>query len=230
MPEDEHHLGLRPSRSGLPSGAPEAERVAEVLRAATGAARLRAGQTYDIAEVAHRMGVTANSLRAALPVSQSEGIVTTVTTAGFTVADRSTDDLRELVRLRVPIETASIRKAASSELSELEVAQLRTLSRATRDAAQKQDFLAYINADMAFHLALISLADSPEIVEIVRVLRSRSQLHALDKHDWSTFMDVNVDEHDEMVEQVQLSHATAASDILRAHITRASALWTPPSK
>lgn len=229
QPSSPQHT-LRSPFTGLPASSADAERAAEILRAAAGAARLTSGVDYDISATAELMDVGRQVLLGALDIALSEGVVSEVRERFFRVAVRSPDDLRELIRLRVPLESAAVRRVASRNLNQSELALLRRLSRATADAARDDDFLGYINADLAFHLEIMRLAGPPELVEIIRVLRARSQLTALHDHDGFAFMEDNIRDHDELVTLVELGDVPAAGNLVRTHITRAVSLWTAPEQ
>jgi DNA-binding GntR family transcriptional regulator len=132
-----------------------------------------------------------------------------------------------MIELRLLIEIPAVRRVADDGVSDHELAVLRRLAEATMGPARRGDVLEYINADMTFHLHLLGLAGNGQLVEVVRILRSRSRLHGLRDADCGRFMAENADEHAELVSLVADGRTNDVDDLLRRHITRISAGWPP---
>jgi DNA-binding GntR family transcriptional regulator len=111
-------------------------------------------------------------------------------------------------------------------VSDSELAALERFAAATTAPARDGDILGYINAHLTFHLCLLELAGNRQLVEVVRVIRSRSRLHGLRDSDFAQFMGQNAHEHLELVDLLADGRASAVDDLLRRHLSAITAAWS----
>lgn len=154
------------------------ERVVDALRAALIAGELRPGEVYSAPALAARFGVSATPVREAMLDLAKEGLVDTVPNKGFRVTAVSDQQLDEYTHIRSLIEiptTAGL--ASTADPVALEV--LRPIADEIVTAAAAGDLIAYVEADLRFHLGLLALAGNAHLVEVVSDLRRRSRLYGL---------------------------------------------------
>ena len=215
----------------MPSTAMSSEEVGrrppaeQILMAAIGAGQLTTERDYTAEALATGYGVTAESMTTALRYLSSDGLFDEVP-SGYRLTSPPTSELRELRALRILIEVRAVRAATGTGLSDAEVRRLRVLAQATVRAAQADDPIAYIRADLEFHLAVVGLRGSRDVVEIVRLLRIRGGLHGIGP-DPRSLMRVSTEEHGTLVELMADGEAGAAADLLKNHIARLD-LVSPP--
>jgi DNA-binding GntR family transcriptional regulator len=193
--------------------------------AAVGARKLAAGAVYSAADLASQLGVSAGAVYGAMLDLTAEGLVEPVGADGFRVSAPTVAELREMIELRMLVEIPAVRQVADRGVSEAELATLERLAEATMTPAQDRDILGYINSDLAFHLYLLGLSGNGQLVEVVRILRSRSRLHELREEDCPPFMLENAREHLDLVDLVADGRVSAVDDLLRGHISRITARW-----
>ena len=128
-------------------------------------------------------------------------------------------ELREMIELRLLMEIPAVRKVTEQGVSDSELDALERLAAATMAPARDGDIPGYINADLTFHLYLLELAGYQQLVEVVRVLRSRSRLHGLRDSDFARFMRQNAREHLDLVDLLAEGRASAVDDLLRRHLS-----------
>ena len=108
-----------------------------------------------------------------------EGLVEAVRNKGFRVTELSDRDLDELTEIRRLIEVPTVaRLADSGRAAELRAAPARSPRRSS-PRAERGDLLAYVDADLRFHLELLALSGNAHLVEVVRDLRNRARLYGL---------------------------------------------------
>jgi DNA-binding GntR family transcriptional regulator len=200
-------------------------RISDVLMAAVGARKLEPGASYSAADLAGQLGVPAEAVQEAVIDLAAEGLVEPVGDGGFRVSAPTVAELREMIELRLLIEIPAVRKVTDQGLSDAEVAVIERLAAATMASARQEDVLAYINADLAFHLALLNLAGNSQLVDVVRILRSRSRLHGLRDEDSAPFMRENAREHLDLLDLMSNGRVSAVDDLLRRHLSRITADW-----
>ncbi|WP_072313550.1 GntR family transcriptional regulator [Agrococcus sp. Marseille-P2731] len=143
--------------------------LADVLRVQIIDGAFSPGQRLSEAALAERLDVSRNTLREAFRVLAQLGLVEHVPHRGVSVASPSTADVVDIYRARRLIECGVLRDASALHPG---VAAMRAaLDRAER-AEAGADWPAVGSANMSFHIALVSLADSP------RLARAHDQLAA----------------------------------------------------
>jgi DNA-binding GntR family transcriptional regulator len=218
-PHDPVDLGELPRLEG------RRVRIGDALVAAVGAGRLKPGAAYSAAALASQLGVSAEAVYGVMIDLAAEGLVEPTGSGGFRISAPTIAELREMIELRLLIEIPAVRKVTDRGVSDSELAVLDRLAGATMASARQDDMLGYINADLAFHLYLLDMAGNNQLVEVVRILRSRSRLHGLRDKDSAAFMAESADEHLELVGLLADGRASAADDLLRRHISRIAAGW-----
>lgn len=201
-----------------------AEAVFEMLRADLLEGRIEPGERLKLPALVERFGVSITVVREALTRLAEQRIVVAVPNRGFSVMPLSIEDLKDLARLRVRLETMALRD--SIERGDLRwetavVAAHHTLSR-TPDVDDKGDLnIAKLCAHRAFHHALTSGCGSPRLIEMVDNLRDSAELYRAwarsIAHDYER--DVQA-EHDEIVRAALAHDANGATAALRDHIER----------
>jgi Transcriptional regulators len=101
--------------------------VASVLREAIITGHLRGNEPLPQDEIAAQLRVSHIPVREALRQLESEGLVTYQPNRGATVSALTSEEIREIYEIRVILETAAIRRAAS-RLTPLQLAAARRYS------------------------------------------------------------------------------------------------------
>lgn len=220
-------MGRREEPGGgqLPGLGGRRARIGDRLVAAAGAGKLEPGMTYSVADLANQLAVSAEAVYRAMIDLGAEGLAEPIGCDGFRISAPTMAELREMIELRLLLEIPAVRKVADQGVSDSELAALERLAAATLAPARDGDLLGYINADMAFHLYLLDLAGNQELVEVVRVLRSRSRLHGLRDSESARFMLQNAREHLDLVSLLAESRVSAVDDLLRHHLSAITAGW-----
>jgi DNA-binding GntR family transcriptional regulator len=155
----------------MPEGVPRSESVLQLRRESTaqqvaGALRdlivtggLPAGARLREAVLAQQLGVSRNTVREAVQILVSDGLVRREMHRGAYVAELTEDDVRDLFRVRRLVEGTAVREIAGSK----ETGSLREALRALRAAVQSGDRYAISEADLEFHSQLVALMDSERL-------------------------------------------------------------------
>ncbi|MFD1274805.1 GntR family transcriptional regulator [Streptomyces kaempferi] len=227
-------------RSSAPSAAPAAlptlggkkssyrERVADALRAALIAGELRAGEVYSAPTLAARFGVSATPVREAMLDLAKEGLVDTVPNKGFRVTAVSEKQLDEYTHIRSLIEIpTTVRLATTADPVSLEA--LRPAAREIVTAAAAGDLIAYVEADIRFHLGLLALAYNAHLVEVVGDLRKRSRLYGLNALVEAGRLQDSAEEHLELLDALLDRDEEAVRRVMTRHLGHVRGLWAASS-
>ncbi|MFH8733451.1 MULTISPECIES: GntR family transcriptional regulator [unclassified Streptomyces] len=200
------------------------ERVADALRAALIAGELRAGEVYSAPTLAVRFGVSATPVREAMLDLAKEGLVDAVPNKGFRVTAVSEKQLDEYKHIRSLIEIPTTAELAiTADLAALEA--LRPVAREIVDAAVAGDLIAYVEADIRFHLGLLALSGNEHLVEVVGDLRKRSRLYGLNALVEAGRLEASAEEHLEILDALVARDEEAVRAVMTRHLGHVRGLW-----
>ncbi|MET7515878.1 GntR family transcriptional regulator [Streptomyces sp. NPDC005480] len=200
------------------------ERVADALRAALIAGELRAGEVYSAPTLAVRFGVSATPVREAMLDLAKEGLVDAVPNKGFRVTAVSEKQLDEYKHIRSLIEIPTTAElATTADLAAVEA--LRPVAREIVDAAVAGDLIAYVEADIRFHLGLLALSGNEHLVEVVGDLRKRSRLYGLNALVEAGRLEASAEEHLEILDALVARDEDAVRAVMTRHLGHVRGLW-----
>ncbi|MBB2915231.1 DNA-binding GntR family transcriptional regulator [Streptosporangium becharense] len=200
------------------------EQVAHALRAALITGEMRPGMVYSAPVLAAQFGVSATPVREAMLDLAKEGLVEAVRNKGFRVTELSERDLDELTEIRRLIEVPTVAQLADpARASSFE--ELRPLAQQIVDAAEHGDLLAYVDADIRFHLELLSLGGNAHLVEVVRDLRNRARLYGLSALHRSGGLTDSAREHLTLLTLLSAGDSGGAERLMREHIRHVRGIW-----
>jgi DNA-binding GntR family transcriptional regulator len=133
-------------------------------------------------EVAELLGVSIAPVREALRVLEQEGQVTHFPRRGYFVTRLRIEDLEEIYALRRLLEE----RAARHALPGLDEQQLQLMERAARECeqtAQSGGLAAELQANRRFHFAILSAADQPHTMRLIRLLWDSTEAYRALYHD-----------------------------------------------
>lgn len=203
------------------------EKVADALRAALIAGELRPGEVYSAPGLAARFGVSATPVREAMLDLAKEGLVDTVPNKGFRVTAVSEQQLDEYTHIRALIEiptTAELARTADPVALE----ELRPVAREIVTSAAAGDLIAYVEADLRFHLGLLALAGNGHLVDVVRDLRRRSRLYGLTALVEQGRLEASAEEHLEILDALLARDEEAVRAVMSRHLGHVRGLWAAP--
>lgn len=200
------------------------EQVAHALRAALITGEMRPGMVYSAPVLAAQFGVSATPVREAMLDLAKEGLVEAVRNKGFRVTELSDRDLDELTEIRRLIEVPTVAQLADAGRAP-SFETLRPLAQAIVDAAERGDLLAYVDADIRFHLDLLALAGNSRLVEVVRDLRNRARLYGLSSLHRRGALTDSAREHLTLLALLSEGDASGAERLMRDHIRHVRGIW-----
>ncbi|MEU6713298.1 GntR family transcriptional regulator [Nonomuraea sp. NPDC046802] len=200
------------------------EQVAHALRAALITGEMRPGVVYSAPVLAAQFGVSATPVREAMLDLAKEGLVEAVRNKGFRVTELSDRDLDELTEIRQLIEVPIVSRLADSSRAE-EFERLRPIAEEIVSASERGDLLAYVDADLRFHVELLTLSGNAHLVEVVRDLRNRARLYGLaELYERGTLGD-SAREHLALLDALKSGDGAAVGQIMEEHIGHVRGIW-----
>ena len=161
------------------------ENVTNLLREAIVDGSLAEGEELNQAQMAERLGISRGPLREALGQLEQEGLIHSVPYKGVVVTSLTATYVRELYSLRGALETFALRVGIERD-DPADVAKLRDIVDAMRDAASDGDDRELARLDLKFHSSIIHMARhdllertwGPLKIGVRRCLRTRHRIYA----------------------------------------------------
>lgn len=201
------------------------EQIERTLSSRIVAGEFAPGTVLTVPTLATEFGVSATPVREAMLNLARRGFLSPIRNRGFRVTEVSEDELRELGEVRVLLEAPPMRVIAGT-LTETVVAELEVLAERIVQAGREGRFEDYLEADTAFHLALLERAGNRHLVQLVRELRQQTRLVGLVNLAESDALVASSLEHAELVRLLVAGDGEAAEELMRRHIGHVAGLWS----
>jgi DNA-binding GntR family transcriptional regulator len=201
----------------------------EQLRADILSCRLLPGSKLKIQELCSRYAVGLGAIREALSRLTSEGLVVAEPQRGFRAAPISPEDLTDLTRVRVEIDSLCLRKAIENGDVDWEarlVAAFHRLSRTPERVAgdPTRSSEEWAEAHAAFHSALVDGCGSPWLMRLHGQLYDQSERYRrLSVSVAPRRRDIG-DEHQKILDAVLARDADKAVKLLTQHLGATTAI------
>lgn len=202
------------------------ETVYAALHGALMAGEFEPGEKLKLTALAERFDTGLSVLREAMTRLTGDGLVTVSPQRGFRVVDLSVEDLCDLTRARVLVETAALTESVRIGNVAWEAKLLAAHHTLTRTpwTGERGTFQSaeWATAHHAFHTALFAGCDSDHLVAVAGALRHRADLYL----GWSQRLggatrDVAA-EHRDIMEKALARDREGACNALAAHVQRST--------
>lgn len=198
--------------------------VERSLSAAIISGELAPGTLVSVPTLAVRFGVSATPVREAMLNLEKRGFVEPVKNKGFRVTQVSEQDLRDLVQVRRWLEGSAMHVVAE-RFADAPVDEYRALADDIVAAAERSDFPEYLAADVAFHLALLSLVGNDRLIELVSELRRQTRMVGLALLADTEELRHSALEHHELLDLLAAGKADEARALMHTHIGHVLGWW-----
>ncbi|MGR3467785.1 MAG: GntR family transcriptional regulator [Shimia sp.] len=180
---------------------------------------LQPGERLDEVKLTERFNVSRTPVREALSRLTAQAILVPGEKRGVRVAEYSRAELAQIFEAMHEIE-ATCARIASQRLSLLSRAEIERAQAACITAAETGDVIAYMRANEAFHQAIYEATGNPYIAEIASDFRRRTGPFRAKKFGTKADLLASAESHHELIASIFSEDSTAASDGMRAHMTR----------
>jgi DNA-binding GntR family transcriptional regulator len=198
------------------------DRAAEALRRALFAGDLEPGTPLREVALADSLGIARSTVREALGLLATEGLVTRIPYRGVVVAALDPADVHDVITARLALEEAGVR-AWPAAAPEARAAAHQALEEYAAAARAGADPGPLAEAHLAFHRALVGLTGSVRLVATAAALHGelRLALAGVARRRGNSHQQVAA--HRELLEVVSGEDTAAAVDAIRAHLADAEA-------
>ncbi|MDF4210720.1 FCD domain-containing protein [Pseudomonas protegens] len=203
--------------------------VVEKLRAALARGQWRSGDMLPgQRELAEQLGISRPSLREAVIVLETLGLVRSMPGKGVVVLEAPLDEaqssdsvagasLEDVLQLRYTLEPFIVGLVAQS-ISSKEVGQLRLTLMDMREALEAGDSEAGVNAYIAFHEELFTLTSNPIFQNVVQQTSNALKQSAQILRNSPEHLAERLEENEAVVRAIRNKNSALASAEMRRHI------------
>ncbi len=194
-----------------------AQRLAEQIRARLIAGELKPGQRLSEAALSDNLDVSRNSLREAFRLLTKEGLLRHEPNRGVFVATPSMASIIDIYRVRRLIECRALEQAYPQHPA---VQRMHEAVEAALKCREAKDWVGVGSANMAFHAAIVDLADSTRLNafygQIAAELRLSFGLLEDPEFLHAPYVDLNA----AILEQLKAGKSVEAARALEAYLER----------
>ena len=181
--------------------------------------RLPPGTRIVETRLAQELGVSQAPVREALRDLELFGFVTSSPFRGTQVREISAEDLLEIYPVRAALEAVAAR-AAASRIDDETIARLEKHVGAMREAAAKGDHRAHVDADYAFHQAIIKASGNRMLQHVWQTMRLATTTfvtHSMTQLTHRSLQEIG-DRHVPVLEALRARDPNLAEAAMRRHI------------
>jgi DNA-binding GntR family transcriptional regulator len=179
-----------------------AERAAGVLRGLIVRGEIEPGQPLREIEMAPALGISRNTIREALRILAREALVAPSHRNVYTVVEVSVDDVPDIFRARATIEFAAI-AAIRADDSELDLSEMQAAVDALGKLSADVEWWEVVDADLAFHTALVAQAKSPRLRAMYKQIEGEIRLCLSVSTQFQVGLEEIVGEHVQLLKALQ---------------------------
>ena len=202
------------------------ERALDALRSAITAGQYRPGDHLGEVELAGHLGVSRGTVREALRHLQQEGLVTPGARGMLRVRSHTATEIRELFEVRAALEGLAVRLLIAAPRRDAAVAALRQALSELDDT--HRDFIAHVDADMAFHLLLCRLSGNSMLVTAWQQLAGRIRVTIMARGEEQSAL-MSGGYHAPIVDAIEAGDVDKAAGVLHEHMYRAAERLASPT-
>lgn len=192
------------------------QRIVESITTAIVERRLMPGTKLAEQKIADIFKVSRTLVRQALNQLSRDKLVTLEPARGARVAEPSIDEARQVFEVRQMLEAAMIRRAAT-ELSDVQLAELRSHLRDEQAAVQRTDVSGRTRLLADFHVVIATMLGNQVLAELLADLVTRSSLIAL-MYQSAHSAEHSLAEHVAIVDALSRRDAKAAARLMEEHL------------
>lgn len=171
-------------------------------------------------ELALQLGMSRTPVREALIRLENEGLIEVVPRHGMRVLPVSPDDMRDIYQILTSLEATAAELAAARRPSPDDLMPLEQASRDMIAALERDDLVAWAEADERFHRSLNALSGNRLLVAVVENVWDRAHRARMFTLQLRPKPAESTREHTEVVEAIRAGDVARARELHRAHRQR----------
>ncbi|MBA1334964.1 MAG: GntR domain-containing protein [Firmicutes bacterium] len=196
--------------------------VTNILREKILSNELRGGVQLKQKDLASQLGVSMSALREALKSLEAEGLVKIYPNRGAVVSELSVEEVQEIFDIRLFLELGALGLAVPN-LTETDLAEA---DRILKEADAETHSRRWGELNWCFHETLYRPAKRPRLLSLIQNAHNNVERYMRLYLSTMNYQTKSQEEHWELLKACTQRDVEAARDILRKHMTEASAILT----
>jgi DNA-binding GntR family transcriptional regulator len=189
------------------------EQIYEYLREEMHKGRILPETILDLNEISRSLGVSKTPLRDALIRLEAEGFVTIMPRRGVVVNPLTIEDVRDFYQIIGAIE-GEVLKEVIMLLGTSQIAAMRQLNAAMREALQADAFDSYYKLNLAFHNTFLNLSANRHLQGFIMPMKQR--LYDFQQRPYVKEWELrNCGEHDMLIDMLRQGNCAGAVHCIR---------------
>jgi DNA-binding GntR family transcriptional regulator len=198
------------------------DRLADHLVVMIAKGELKPRQRIFEKEICDGQGVSRIPVREALRLLQAQGVVRTEPNRGTYVTEFTSDEMLEMLELRLAVERIALRRIVEREIPKAHISrQLSDVIRSMHRAATLDDRLAFCQADLLFHRRIVELSASPVLAPTWQLLSRGVLVFLMRERDSPVNFQEAIADHEELLALLQSDAKLALDEKIECHILSA---------
>lgn len=203
------------------------DQVVSLLRKRLVIGEMKAGELYSATTIAQELGISSSPVREALLKLVDQGMLEPIRNRGFRVTPMSDQDRRDIHQLRTLLEIPPMQDLAGHPEVIEHQGEFRALAHDIVAAAERADYVAYIEADRRFHLGLLGITGNRRLVESVENLRDHTRQGGLTHLHSSGQLRRTAEEHFGILDALLAGDGELVRRLMVEHLEHVLADWGP---
>jgi DNA-binding GntR family transcriptional regulator len=191
--------------------------LTEKLREAIVSGKLAPGERLAEETLAASLHVGKVALREALRCLETEGYVTFLPNNEVAVSKLTREDVQDYYAIASVLEGLAARLAVENAQPE-EIARLKELHLALKEASQKRDLARYFDANSNFHRFIAEIARNERLYRLIDQLRQEIQKTRILSLHLPQRLDYSMREHDQILDAFLKSNPQLAESTMVRHL------------
>jgi DNA-binding GntR family transcriptional regulator len=191
--------------------------IAEGMRTAILAGKLAPGERLSEEKLAGNLKVGRVQLRDALRRLEAEGYITFVSHSEVAVNKPTVDEVEDYYSIAGALEGLAARLAVERASGE-EVARLRELHQALKDAYRERDLEDYFDANSRFHSFIAETARNERLYHLIQQMRQEIQKTRILALHLPQRLDYSMREHDQILDAFLKRNPDLAESLVLKHL------------
>jgi DNA-binding GntR family transcriptional regulator len=194
--------------------------IADVLRESIVTGAIPPDTRLTEQDFSKQLSVSRGSLREALRILESEGLVVDIPRRGFYVVNLSLRDIEEVYSLRLLLELEALKRALKHIKPEhLDV--LESILAGMTDAARRGDLFRVVNLDVEFHRNIWKIADHKLLLQTLEGFILKISMYLSVQTHLYEDLNAGISDHFLLLAAIRDQNESEASSILTRHINDA---------
>jgi|SRR5690625_2521028 len=191
--------------------------VANQLRKSIWNREIAFGESLIESDLSEKYGVSRSTIRDALKILEYEGLVVIRPRKGAHVSEFSNEDWKEIIELRIIIETHAFIKI-SKILTDKHIADLKNILAEMEQGVQDEDWSKLFDLDLKYHSYVVNLSGNSRIIKIYESIQVQIRTFLINLDQYYSSYESFYEEQRHLFNILLTKDASLIEETIRKHI------------